>query len=70
MESNLGYLEYEMCSLLSVTPKQLGELREKDSKGLAFLEYSFIHRKKKEYDEWKKREAERKSKARRPHRRH
>ncbi len=39
-----------MCSLLRVTPKQLGKLREKDSTGLAFLERSFIHRKKLEYE--------------------
>ena len=39
-----------MCSLLKVTPKQLGKLRKDDSTGLAFLERSFIYRKKMEYE--------------------
>jgi hypothetical protein len=70
VESNLGYLEYEMCSLLNVTPKQLGRLREDDPTGLAFMERSFIHRKVVEHEmyEKQKKEAE-KAKGRRPRRR-
>lgn len=37
-----------MCSLLGVTPKQLGALREEDPVGVLFLERSFIHRRVKE----------------------
>ena len=62
MESNVGYLEYEMCSFLHVTPKQLGDLREKDPTGLTFLERTFIHRKNEENKAWKKRQAESKRK--------
>ena len=49
MESNLGYLEFEMCSLLGVTPKQLGEFREKDPIGIIFLENHYIYRKVEEH---------------------
>lgn len=65
MESNLGYLEYEMCSLLSVTPKQLGVLREENPLGLAYLERSFIYRRQQEYEANKKQQDEMKRKSRR-----
>jgi len=69
VESNLGYLEYEMCTLLNTTPKGLGELRTKDPLGVAFLERTYIHRRKKEYEDYKKRERESKAKTKRPRRR-
>jgi hypothetical protein len=68
VESNLGFLEYEMCTLFQTTPKGLGELRDKDPLGLMFIEKTFVYRKQKEYEEYKKREqeAKRKSRSKRP----
>lgn len=60
MESNLGYLEYELCKFFNVTPKGLGSLREKDPNGVAFVEAHMIHRwnvESREYDK-QKRESE------------
>jgi hypothetical protein len=44
VESNLGYLEYELCKYFNVTPKGLGDLRAKDPNGVYFVESHMIHR--------------------------
>ena len=56
-----------MCLLLNVTPKQLGKLRDEDSVGITFMERTYLHRKEKEHEAYKKQEAEAKRKS---HRRH
>ena len=56
-----------MCLLLNVTPKKLGEFREKDPTGIAFMERTYLYRREKENEAYKKQEAESK---RRAHRRH
>ena len=67
MESNLGFMEYELCKEWKLTPKELGEKRRNDPEGVAFLELSMIHRWKKE--EEARKEAERKARAKKPRRR-
>ena len=62
VESNIGFLEYEMCQFLRVTPRQLGKLRHDDPAGISFLEQHFIHRKKEEAKHYK--EMEKKAKSR------
>jgi len=53
-------LEFEICKLLHVTPKQLGTLRYEDPVGISFLERSLVYRWKQRVDQQK--EIERKSK--------
>ena len=48
VESNLGYLEYELCGFLHLTPRELGKRREEDQSGVAFLEREMIHKWEKE----------------------
>ena len=52
-----------MCLLLNVTPKQLGKLRDEDSMGILFMEKTYLHRKEKEHEAYKKQEAEAKRRA-------
>ena len=54
-----------MCLLLNVTPKQLGELREKDPVGITFMERTYLYRREKENEAYKKQQAEAKRKSRR-----
>jgi len=42
--SGLGYLEFELCKLFQVTPKELGQQRVKDPTGMAYMERTLIHR--------------------------
>lgn len=61
VNSGLGQLEFELCKLLGKTPREIGELREKDPLGIKFLEECILWRKKKELEALKK--AEQKAKA-------
>ena len=58
MESNLGYLEFEVCKLLGITPKELGRKRKDDPGGVYFLESSMIHKWNKEAESYRKQKAE------------
>jgi hypothetical protein len=58
VESNVGYLEYEMCALLGKTPNELGHLRIKDPLGMVFLERHLLYRLEKEHEYRKKQEQE------------
>ena len=62
MESNLGFLEYEICGFLHITPKELGKKRLEDPSGIAFIERLMIHKWEKEAEA--RDEAKRKSKGR------
>lgn len=62
MESNLGYLEYELCGFLNKTPRQVGELRKEDPTGVAFLERFMIHKWNKEAEAREKAERQSKTK--------
>ena len=44
MNSGVGYLEFELCKLFQVTPKELGQQRAKDPMGMAYMERTLIHR--------------------------
>ena len=62
VKSNLGILEWELCSRLGKFPTEIGEERAKNPDSIRFLELAIIHeyeRKEKAY-----KEAERKSKTR------
>jgi len=61
VESNLGYLEFELCKEWGLTPKELGEKRKHDPEGVSFLERTMIYRWEQQHKAHK--EAERKSKA-------
>jgi hypothetical protein len=65
VESNLGYVEFEMCKFLRITPKELGKRRKNDPAGMYFLESSMIHRWNKEAEHIKKQNDEMKRKQRR-----
>jgi len=58
VESNLGYLEFEMCKFLKVTPKELGKRRYNDPAGVYFLESSMINRWNKEAEVYRKQKSE------------
>lgn len=62
MESNLGYIEFEMCKFLGITPKELGKRRKYDPTGVYFLELSMIYRWNKEAEHIKKQNDEMKRK--------
>jgi len=61
VSNGLGYIEFELCKLLRVTPKELGEKRRRDPDGLRFLELSMMDRWNKEYEAHKKAESKSKS---------
>ena len=63
MESNIGFLEFELCKFFRNTPKQLGKLREEDPLGISFLELSMIKKWNQTAKEQEKREMESKRKA-------
>ena len=48
LDSGLGVLELELCKILSSTPKELGNYRKSDPKGIEFIETTIIWRCKKE----------------------
>ena len=52
-----------MCLLLNVTPKQLGKLRDNDPVGMTFMERTYLYRREKENEAYKKQEAEAKRRA-------
>jgi len=54
-----------LCSLLHKTPREIGELRQKDPEGIRFLEECILYRKKKEYEAYKKLEQKAKLKRKR-----
>lgn len=56
VSSGIGQLEFELCSLLHKTPREIGELRRNDPLGVRFLEECIIWRKKQEYEALKKAE--------------
>jgi hypothetical protein len=58
VESNLGYLEFELCNMLHITPKELGVKRQQDPLGIMFLERHFIHRWNEKVKAMKKQESE------------
>lgn len=43
VESNLGYLEAELCKIFHVTPRGLGKLREEDPIGVEMMERHLIY---------------------------
>jgi hypothetical protein len=62
VESSLGYIEYEICQFLHLTPKELGKKRKYDPTGIQFLELHMAHRWNKEAEERKKLDQEMKRK--------
>jgi hypothetical protein len=58
VESNIGYLEYEICKFLRITPKELGRKRIEDPAGVYFLELAMIDRWNKEAEHIKRQNAE------------
>lgn len=62
VQSNIGFLEYEVCQFLHVTPMQLGALRKKDPAGIRFIEQHYIYRRKEEEKHHKEMERKAKSK--------
>jgi len=43
VKSDYGILEYKICEFLRCTPDELGDKRERNPIGVAFLEQAMIH---------------------------
>lgn len=44
MNSGLGHLEYEICSLLNITPKKLGQLRISEPDSINFFQMYLLNK--------------------------